>query len=64
MVRCWLRRRKKGRRYYGCENNPECDFMSWYLPTSTKCEKCGALMVDKGKKLMCSNDECKNVVSK
>lgn len=59
-----VKKTKKGRRYYGCENNPECDFMTWYLPTSTKCEKCGALMVDKGKKLMCSNDECKNVVSK
>lgn len=59
-----VKKTKKGRRYYGCENNPECDFMSWNQPTSTKCEKCGALMLDKGKKLMCSNDECKNVVSK
>lgn len=59
-----VKKTKKGRRYYGCENNPECDFMTWYLPTDTKCEKCGSLMVDKGKKLMCSNDECKNVISK
>lgn len=24
-----IKKTKKGRRYYGCENNPECDFMSW-----------------------------------
>lgn len=53
---------KKGRKYYGCENNPECDFMTWYKPTSMKCEKCDALMMEKGKKLMCSNDECKHVI--
>ena len=55
---------KKGRKYYGCENNPECDFMTWYKPVDQKCDKCGSLMMDKGKKLMCSNDECKNVVEK
>lgn len=27
-----VRKTKKGRRYYGCENNPECDFMSWQKP--------------------------------
>ena len=26
------RRTKKGRRYYGCEGAPECDFMSWNKP--------------------------------
>ncbi|MBQ6602763.1 MAG: type I DNA topoisomerase [Eubacterium sp.] len=29
-----IRRTRKGRRYYGCENNPECDFMSWKRPES------------------------------
>ena len=24
-----LRKTKKGRKYYGCEDNPECEFMSW-----------------------------------
>ncbi|MFR3424776.1 MAG: type I DNA topoisomerase [Lachnospiraceae bacterium] len=28
-----LRKTKKGRKYYGCENNPECDFMSWQKPS-------------------------------
>ena len=29
-----VRRTKKGRRYFGCENAPECDFMSWQRPVA------------------------------
>ena len=36
-----LRKTKKGRKYFGCENNPECDFMSWSRPVAEKCPKCG-----------------------
>lgn len=32
-----LKKTKKGRKYYGCENNPECDFMSWSRPVEEKC---------------------------
>ena len=32
-----IRKTKKGRKYYGCENNPECDFMSWQKPSKEKC---------------------------
>ena len=28
-----VRKTKKGRKYYGCENNPECTYMSWQKPT-------------------------------
>mgnify|MGYP000948279760 CR=1 FL=1 len=35
-----LRKTKKGRKYYGCENNPDCDFMSWQKPSKEKCPKC------------------------
>ena len=28
-----VRKTKKGRRYYGCANNPECDYMVWQKPT-------------------------------
>ena len=34
-----LKKTKKGRKYYGCENNPECEFMSWQKPSTVKCEK-------------------------
>ncbi len=30
---------KKGRRYYGCEGYPECNYMSWQLPKGEKGEK-------------------------
>ena len=49
-----LRKTKKGRRYYGCEDNPECDFMSWQKPSEEKCPKCGSYMVEKGNKLAVS----------
>ncbi len=56
------RKTKKGRRYYGCENNPDCDFMVWNKPTQIKCNLCGSIMLEKGKKLMCSSDECKQII--
>ena len=28
-----VKKTKKGRRYYGCANNPECDYMVWQRPT-------------------------------
>lgn len=54
---------KKGRRYYGCENQ-ECDFMSWNKPSDKKCAECGSYMVEKGNKLMCANEHCGYVENK
>ena len=59
-----LRKTKKGRRYYGCEDNPECDFMSWQKPSEEKCPKCGSYMVEKGNKLVCGNEQCGFVKNK
>lgn len=53
-----LKKTKKGRKYFGCENNPECEFMSWQKPSTTKCERCGSYMIEKGKKLVCSDKQC------
>ena len=53
-----VKKTKKGRRYYGCENNPECDFMSWQKPSDQKCPQCGGYMVEKGSKLMCADEQC------
>ena len=53
-----IRKTKKGRTYYGCEANPECDFMSWNRPSTKKCQKCGSYMVEKGNKLLCSSTTC------
>ena len=59
-----IKKTKKGRIYYGCEANPECDFMSWQRPSTEKCPKCGAYMVEKGNKLLCSNEQCGYSTSK
>ena len=53
-----IRKTKKGRRYYGCEDNPECEFMSWQKPSTKKCPRCGAYMLEKGNKLVCSDEQC------
>lgn len=59
-----LRKTKKGRKYYGCEDNPDCDFMSWQKPSEQKCSKCGGYMVEKGSKLVCMNEKCGYVEAK
>ena len=53
-----VKKTKKGRKYYGCENNPECDFMSWPKPMDKKCPRCGEYMVEKGNKAVCSDEKC------
>mgnify|MGYP005771031455 FL=1 len=58
-----VRKTKKGRRYYGCEDNPECEFMSWQKPSTEKCPECGGYMVEKGNKLVCANEKCGYVAS-
>lgn len=59
-------RSKKGRRFYGCSNYPECGFRSWNKPTGEKCPECGDAVVEKtskGKnpKLLCQNPNCSYV---
>lgn len=56
-----MKKSKKGRRFYGCEDNPNCDFMSWARPVAKPCPKCGSYMVRKGSKLVCANEECRHV---
>ena len=53
-----IKKTRKGRRYYGCINAPECDFMSWAKPSREKCPVCGSYMVEKGNKLLCSAENC------
>ncbi|MBR6543614.1 MAG: type I DNA topoisomerase, partial [Anaerotignum sp.] len=57
-----IKKTKKGRVYYGCENNPDdCSFMSWNKPTGEKCPNCGSPLEEKGRKnpkIVCSNEKC------
>ena len=59
-----LKKTKKGRKYYGCINNPDCDFMVWQKPSDIRCSQCGSLMLEKGSKLVCINETCGNVMEK
>lgn len=59
-----IKKTKKGRKYFGCENNPECEFMSWQRPSDKKCPECGKYMLEKGNKLVCSDEQCGYVETK
>ena len=59
-----IKRTMKGRKYYGCLGNPECDFMTWAKPSAQKCPKCGSIMLEKGSKLVCYNENCGYVMAK
>ncbi len=53
-----MKKTKKGRKYYGCIDNPECDFMVWQRPVNEKCDRCGSIMLQKGNKLVCADENC------
>ena len=53
-----MKKTKKGRRYFGCVGNPECDFMTWQKPSATPCPVCGGVLLEKGNKLVCMDEKC------
>ena len=59
-----MKKTKKGRKYYGCIDNPECDFMVWQKPSGEKCPRCGKLLLEKGNKLVCMDEQCGYVKNK
>lgn len=59
-----LKKTQKGRKYYGCIGNPDCDFMVWQRPSNEKCPKCGSLLLQKGNKLVCMDEKCGYVTDK
>ena len=59
-----MKKTKKGRKYFGCIDNPDCDFMVWQKPAKEKCPECGAIMLEKGNKLVCSDENCGHVSAK
>ncbi|NLY55146.1 MAG: type I DNA topoisomerase [Firmicutes bacterium] len=56
------RKSRRGKIFYGCSNYPECDFVSWYEPTSETCPECNKMLVKKGSRgkqtLVCIDNEC------
>ncbi|MBQ9010117.1 MAG: type I DNA topoisomerase [Clostridia bacterium] len=54
---------RKGKRFYGCERYPECDFVAWNMPVEEKCPKCGSFMTltenRRGRFHVCGNESCR-----
>lgn len=50
---------KKGKKFYGCSNYPDCDFAAPGIPTGEKCPDCGSFIISgvRGRKY-CMNSEC------
>jgi DNA topoisomerase-1 len=44
------RRSKKGRIFYGCDQYPVCEFVSWDKPVALPCPKCGSMLIEKRNK--------------
>ena len=59
-----IKKTQKGRRYYGCENYPECEVMTWQKPSKEICPKCGNMLLEKGNKLVCADSSCGYLVEK
>ncbi len=50
---------KRGYTFFGCDNYPECNFMTWDKPTDEKCPQCGkSLFKGKGGMLKCLDEKC------
>jgi DNA topoisomerase-1 len=53
------RRGKRGRRFYGCEKYPECDFTANAVPVNEECPACGAPYLLEGKRgKYCAKKSC------
>ena len=55
------RKSKRGRFFFGCNNYPNCDFVSWDEPTNEKCPQCGKMLFKKNTKkpkIYCEDKEC------
>ena len=61
------RKTRRGRKFYGCKNYPECDYTTWDTPLKDNCPVCGSFLLKhqykNGRALVyCSNDDCKSRV--
>ncbi len=57
------RRSKKGRKFYGCSNYPDCDYVNWDQPVNKACPNCQTNLIKKeskkhGDKILCPNKTC------
>lgn len=57
------RKSRTGRVFYGCDNYPECGYISWDLPIEEKCPACGVQLTERAqrggaKQIVCPNKDC------
>lgn len=57
------RKSKKRRIFYGCDQYPECEYVSWDKPIARACPKCNEptlveKRLKKGVQVQCTNEEC------
>ena len=53
-----VRKSAKGRVYYGCSNDPKCNYMTWDEPVPEKCPQCGSTLFKKKGQLYCAKEGC------
>ena len=53
-----VRKRAKGRVYYGCRHYPKCNYMTWDEPVPEKCPQCGSTLFKKKGQLYCAKEGC------
>ncbi len=57
--RVLAKKSKSGKKYFGCEHNPKCGFMTWDTPLEEKCPKCGgSLFKKRGGQVYCAKEGC------
>ena len=54
---------RTGRIFYGCDNYPECKYVSWDMPIDQKCPVCGTQLTERvqrggEKQIICPNKDC------
>jgi len=56
-----VKKSKKGKNFYGCQNYPNCTFMTWNAPTEELCPNCATPLFKKSgkdKKVLCEKPDC------
>ncbi|HEX3026611.1 MAG TPA: topoisomerase DNA-binding C4 zinc finger domain-containing protein, partial [Clostridia bacterium] len=54
-----LKKSKSGKKYFGCEKNPKCPFMTWDEPLKENCPRCGSSLFKKrGGVIYCAKEGC------
>lgn len=57
-----VKKTRRNKKYFGCEDNPQCGFMTWDEPMNETCPTCGKTLLKKlsgrPRKIVCSNESC------